>query len=143
MRRSILVTGASGSASILHATQFHQLLLAALEALGRLPVLMVPAETRFQPVDPEEVAEALARLATADAQQLVPDFGGPGARLSVDLAHAYLAAKGKQRPVLALKLPGKIAGGYRQGAHLTPDHAAGRRTWEQFLTAHFASPPHR
>ncbi len=34
--------------TILRATQFHQLLISALEVLARLPVLMVPAETRFR-----------------------------------------------------------------------------------------------
>ncbi len=125
--------------TILRATQFHQLLISALEVLARLPVLMVPAETRFQPVDPEEVAQELARLASGDARELVPDFGGPELRSSLELARTYLVAKGKQRPVLAVKLPGKIAGGYRQGGHLTPNRAVGRRTWEQFLADHSTS----
>jgi hypothetical protein len=32
-----------------------------------------------------------------------------------------------------MRLPGKAAAAYRQGANLAPDRAVGRRTWEEFL----------
>jgi hypothetical protein len=30
-------------------------------------------------------------------------------------------------------VPGRIARAYREGRHLAPDHAVGRRTFEEFL----------
>ena len=49
------------------------------------------------------------------------------------LVNAYLHAAGRHRPVLPLRLPGRVFAGYLQGGHLAPDRAVGRRTWEQFL----------
>jgi len=48
---------------------------------------------------------------------------------------AWLAASGRRRVVVPLRLPGAIARGYRDGAHLTPEHADGVVTFEQFLAA--------
>jgi hypothetical protein len=63
-------------------------------------------------------------------------MGGPQVRTATDLAGAYLQAAGRHRPVLAVRVPGAVFAGYRQGGHLAPDHAVGHRTWEQFLAEH-------
>ena len=49
--------------TILHATQFHQLVLLVAQGLARLPLVPVPAATSFQPIDAGEVADPLAELA--------------------------------------------------------------------------------
>jgi uncharacterized protein YbjT (DUF2867 family) len=119
--------------TILRATQFHQLVLLVAGALARLPVVPVPADTSFQPIDAAEVADRLAELAVGPPRGRVPDMGGPEIRTATDLLGAYLHAAGRHRPVLPLRLPGKVFAGYRQGGHLAPDRAVGRRTCEQFL----------
>lgn len=128
--------------TILRATQFHQLILRGCEALARLPVLPVPARTAFQPIDAAEVAERLAALALGPAAGRVPDIGGPEVRRAEDLARAYLDACGRRRPVLPVLLPGAAFAGYRRGGHLTPDHAAGRVTFAQFLARQAPGSPH-
>jgi uncharacterized protein YbjT (DUF2867 family) len=119
--------------TILRATQLHQLVLLVASGLARLPVVPVPADTSFQPIDAAEVAERLAELALGPPAGGVPDIGGPEIRTATDLLRAYLHAAGRRRPVLPVRLPGKVFAGYRRGGHLAPDRAVGRRTWEQFL----------
>jgi uncharacterized protein YbjT (DUF2867 family) len=119
--------------TILRATQFHQLVLLVARGLSRLPVVPVPAATSFQPIDAAEVAERLATLAVGPPSGRVPDVGGPEIRPATDLLRAYLQAAGRHRPILPVRLHGKVVAGYRRGGHLAPDRRVGRRTWEQFL----------
>ncbi|MGQ0778354.1 MAG: hypothetical protein ACT4NY_28760 [Pseudonocardiales bacterium] len=63
----------------------------------------------------------------------VPDLGGPEVRHTSDLARAYLRSIGRRRPVLPVRLPGKVFRGYRPGGHLTPDRAVGAITFEEYL----------
>ncbi|HEU5110439.1 MAG TPA: NAD(P)H-binding protein [Micromonosporaceae bacterium] len=44
-----------------------------------------------------------------------------------------LRAAGRRRLVLPVRLPGRAARAFRDGANLAPEHATGRRTWEAFL----------
>ena len=123
--------------TVLRATQFHQLILRGCEALARLPVMLVPAGTAFQPVDAREVAGRLAGLASGPAAGRVPDMGGPEVRDAAELARGYLQARGRHRPVRAIRLPGDVFAGYRRGGHLAPDHATGQVTFAEFLAERF------
>jgi uncharacterized protein YbjT (DUF2867 family) len=125
--------------TMLRATQFHQLILRGCGLLARLPVLLVPAATSFQPIDADEVAARLAELATGPPAGRVPDMGGPEIRGAGDLARSYLEARGRHRLVLPVRLPGAAFAGYRSGYHLAPDQAVGRVTFAEFLTARFGS----
>jgi uncharacterized protein YbjT (DUF2867 family) len=120
--------------TVLRTTQFHDLIARACRALSRLPAMVVPARTSFQPISVDEVAERLVELAGAAPAGRVPDMGGPEILATTQLARAYLRATGKRRPVLALGLPGKTAAGYRSGGHLAPEQAVGRVGFEEFLT---------
>lgn len=121
--------------TIMRATQFHDLILYFSQLLARLPVMTIPAGISFQPVDPDEVADRLIQLASGRPAGRVPDLGGPEILTAADLARAYLRASGRKRPVLPIRLPGKVFGAYRRGANLAPGHADGRRTYAEFLTA--------
>jgi uncharacterized protein YbjT (DUF2867 family) len=124
----------------LRATQFHDGILLTVRQLSRLPVLLVPAGFRFQPVDAAEVADRLVDLAPGPPAGLVPDLGGPQVYELAALVRSYLRAGGKRRPILPVWLPGKAARAFRAGANLAPDRAVGRRTWEDFLAARVSSP---
>lgn len=118
----------------LRATQFHGLLDWAFTAVSRLPVVVVPARTACQPVDPAEVADRLVELALDAPAGRVPDMAGPTVHTVDELAKSWLRATGRRRPVLPVLLPGKAGAGFRSGALTAPDHAVRRRTWEEFLT---------
>jgi uncharacterized protein YbjT (DUF2867 family) len=119
--------------TILRATQFHELVAQILGLAARLPVMPLPAGFRFQPIDTGDVADRLAGLALAPPQGRVADMGGPQVLDVRQLARTYLMLTGRRRPLLSVPVPGAIARGYREGHHLAPDHAVGRRTFEEFL----------
>jgi uncharacterized protein YbjT (DUF2867 family) len=126
----------------LRATQFHDLLLTVVEQMAKLPVIPVPAGFRFQPVDPGEVADRLARLALGTPAGLVPDMGGPQVYEMTALIRGYLRDRDKSRPIITVPLPGEAARAFRSGANLAPERAVGRRTWEDFLAARATAPSH-
>ncbi|MGX1560763.1 SDR family oxidoreductase [Streptomyces sp. NPDC055506] len=118
----------------LRAAQFHDLALTMVEKMAKLPVFPVPGGLRLQPVDSREVAARLAELALGAPAGLVPDLTGPHVHGLADLARPYLRLRGRRRPMLPVRIPGKAGRAYRAGANLTLRGAEeGKRTWEEFL----------
>jgi uncharacterized protein YbjT (DUF2867 family) len=137
-----LVAAAGMPWTVLRATQFHDLLSTLFGVLGRSPVLPVLARASFQPVDVRDVADRLADLATGAPVGRAPDLGGPQVRPMADLARTWAGATGRRRAVLPVRLPGRLARAVRAGGLITPEHADGRITFEEFLagqTSHSAS----
>ncbi|GAA0934665.1 SDR family oxidoreductase [Pseudonocardia zijingensis] len=127
------VAGSGLPWTVQRTTQFHALLDRLFGLAARLPVLPVPAGTDVQPIDEREVAARLVALAGAEPAGRAPDLGGPEVRPFPELARTWLAARGRRRPVLPVRVPGRIARGYREGGHLTPEHAEGRVTFASYL----------
>lgn len=123
----------------LPVTQVHDLMLATMQQMARLPIIPAPAGFRFQPIDAGEVATRLVALALGAPAGRVPEMGGPRVYEMTDIIRGYLRAVGKWRPVLAMPMPGGAARAIREGANLAPNHAVGRRTWEEFLADRLAS----
>ncbi|WP_102417193.1 SDR family oxidoreductase [Mycobacterium sp. 4858] len=119
--------------TVQRATQFHDLIAFLLRMLAKPPVMVVPSGLRFQPVDVRDLGERLARLALGEPIGRAPDFGGPEARTLDDLARSYLAIVGKRRPLVPVRLPGKVFGGIRAGGLLASEHVVGVITFEQYL----------
>jgi uncharacterized protein YbjT (DUF2867 family) len=130
-----IIAGSGVPWTTLRATQFHDLAFTLVEALAKLPVAPVPAGWQFQPVDAAEVAARLAGLALGEPAGLVSDMAGPKVYGLSDLFRSYLAATGKRRLILPVRLPGRAAHAVRAGATIAPGQAVGRRTWEDFLSA--------
>jgi uncharacterized protein YbjT (DUF2867 family) len=125
--------------TILRSTQFHDLILRGCASLARPPVMLVPAGVSFQPIDAAEVADRLAELATAPPAGRSPDVGGPQVLSTGSLAHAYLQASHRHRPLLPVRLPGAAFAAYRRGEHLAPRRAVGRVTFGEFLSERVSS----
>jgi uncharacterized protein YbjT (DUF2867 family) len=121
--------------TVLRTTQFHELIATLFGALAKAPLVMPVPSVRFQPVEVREVAARLADLAVAEPAGRVPDLGGPEVRPAADFARAFLAARGRKRLLMPLRLPGRIFGAVRRGAGTTPEHADGKVTFEEFLAA--------
>jgi len=120
--------------STLRATQFFDSVALIARAMARLPLIPVPSGIRFQPVDAGEVAERLIELAFGAPAGLAPDFAGPTAYPMADLLRGYLSAVGRNRPLMPVRLPGKIARAVKAGANLPAANATlGHRSWEEFL----------
>ncbi|MEO5951590.1 MAG: SDR family oxidoreductase [Chloroflexia bacterium] len=123
----------------LRATQFHDLSLLTVQQMAKMPVIPIPAGFHFQPIDAGEVAARLVELALGEPKGLVAEMGGPKAYPMVDLVRGYLRVKVKRKPFIALPMPGGAARAIRDGANLSPDHAVGHRTWEEFLAERVTS----
>ncbi|MFJ8730008.1 SDR family oxidoreductase [Streptomyces bauhiniae] len=118
----------------LRAAQFHELTLKMVESMAKLPVFPVPGGLRLQPVDSRDVAARLADLTLGAPAGLVPDLAGPRVYGLGELGRSYLQARGKRRPTLPVRIPGKAGRAYRAGDNLTLTGAdTGKRTWEEFL----------
>lgn len=130
----LLIAGSGLPWTTLRATQFHDLVLTVVQSLAKLPVMLVPAGFRFQPVDASDVAARLVELSTDKPAGLVPDIAGPRIYGMAELLTSYLSASHRRRLIMPLPLPGKAARAVRDGATLAPDRAVGRRTWEEFLS---------
>ncbi|KPV47693.1 hypothetical protein SE17_42070, partial [Kouleothrix aurantiaca] len=90
--------------------------------------------------DAGEVAARMAELALGAPAGLVPDMGGPRIYPMNELMRSYLHATGRRRPAIPLWLPGQGARAIRNGANLAPEHAVGRRSWEEFLAERVPAP---
>ncbi|MDX6361856.1 MAG: hypothetical protein QOC85_859 [Streptomyces sp.] len=121
--------------TMLRAAQFHDIVLMMAEKMTRMPVIPVPGGLQFQPVDSREVAARLVELTLEGPAGLVPDLTGPKVYPMGDLLRSYLGARGKRRPLMPVRMPGKAGKAYRAGENLALTGTdTGHRTWEEFLT---------
>jgi uncharacterized protein YbjT (DUF2867 family) len=119
--------------SVLRATQFHDLVAGMLAAVTKPPVVLLPGGFRFQPVEAAEVGDRLAQLALAAPTGRVEELGGPEVRTLRDLTESALREWGRSRRIVELALPGGLARAMRAGRNLTPEHAHGAVTFEEYL----------
>lgn len=130
-----LVAASRVPSTTLRATQFHELLDAALRAVSRLPVAALPLDFRFQSVAASEVAARVTELVEAEPLGRAPDFGGPQVLSGWQIAAIWREQHGRPRAVLSLRLPGRTYRAFAAGANTCPDHADGRQTWAEFVRA--------
>lgn len=119
--------------TILRATQFHEFVLTLIQALDRLPIMLMPKSFLLQPIQASEVADRLVELALSTAAGRVTDIGGPEIWTAAELARTYLKAIGRKRSVVELPIPGNIAQAFRTGAQLCPNQKYGKVGWDEFL----------
>jgi len=124
--------------TILRATQFHDFVAYFFGAACKPPIALIPKRFVFQPVDTAEVASELATLIHTQRIGLQPDFAGPDVHDAEYLARTLMEAKGRERPILNLPVPGKSARAFKEGAHTNPDQSVGRKTWEAFLNERYS-----
>jgi uncharacterized protein YbjT (DUF2867 family) len=120
--------------SILRATQFHSFVEAMFTAQRRSPVVVAPA-VPLQPIAVEEVADRLVELAGSPPAGRAADIGGPEQLGLAELARIWADATASRRPVLPLRLPGKLFAAYRKGSALAPGATYGRQTFAEHLAA--------
>lgn len=128
------VAGSGLPWTTLRAAQFHDLALTVVEKMAKLPVVPIPGGLRFEPVDARDVAERLVELTLGAPAGLVPDLAGPEVHGMADLVRSHLAARGRRRPLLPVRMPGRAGRAYRAGENLSDGSATrGTRTWADFL----------
>lgn len=130
-----LVAASGVPSTTLRATQFHELLDRALRAVGRLPVAALPLAFLFQSVAASEVATRMAELVEAEPLGRAPDFGGPQVLSGWQIAATWRVRHGRPRTLLSLRWPGRVYRAFATGANTCPEHADGRQTWAEFVSA--------
>ncbi len=119
--------------SVIRATQFHHLAWMMLERWSRYPMMVVPAGTRLQTLDPNTIAAQMVAALEHPGGGLLPDIGGPRAYEFSELAKSFLAARRKRRWVIPVNIPGLAAAGFRAGGNLTPNRDESGDTWNDFV----------
>jgi uncharacterized protein YbjT (DUF2867 family) len=119
--------------TVLRATQFHDLIEVSFSIQRFSPVLWALRGVRFQPIATRDVAARLVTLADGEPAGRVADIAGPEVHTHADLGRMFLAARGSRRRVVEVPVPGRIAAGYRSGAHLAPDNAVGTIGFADYL----------
>ncbi len=132
VRIETVLTASGVPFTLQRATQFHPLVARLFAAQRFLPVLVAPS-IRLQPIAVEDVAGRLTELAGLDPQGRVEDIGGPEQRTARDFARIWQRASCGRRPVVPLRLPGRLFAAYDAGANLVPGTPYGRQTFASYL----------
>lgn len=133
VRQEELVLAAGVPGSVLRATQFHEFPGQLLER-GRGPVV-VP-DMLSQPIAAREVGAALAELALGDPVGMAPEIAGPEQLRMPEMVRALLRARGEDRRVWTLRLPGRAARAAATGGLLpTGPGPRGVQTYAEWLAA--------
>jgi uncharacterized protein YbjT (DUF2867 family) len=125
--------------SVLRATQFHSFVEAMFTAQRRSPVVVAPVFP-LQPIAVDEVADRLVEHAGSPPAGRAADIGGPEQLGLAELARIWADTTATRRPVLPLRLPGKLFAAYRAGSALVPGPAYGRQTFAEHLAARSGAP---
>ena len=106
--------------SILRATQFHQLLDQGFSSMAKYG--MSPrSRIKLQPVDPREVAAAMADGIAEGAWGYVREVAGPDVHTLSELARTWSRSTGTRRLPIALPLMGQNVAAARNGALTVPE----------------------
>ena len=124
--------------TFVRATQFHTLIWTALDRLARLPVMVLPRDTRFQPLDHAVMAQLLVDAVESGPRGRMPDIGGPMAYEAKDLATSHRAATGHGRRMIQFNMPGIVGAAFRAGGNLTPNRNTEGKTWNDFVAERMA-----
>jgi uncharacterized protein YbjT (DUF2867 family) len=124
--------------TFLRATQFHTLIWTALTRMSRFPVMVLPRDTRFQPIDHAVMARSLVDAVESGPQGRMADIGGPMAYEAKDLATSHRAATGHGRRMIQFNLPGIVGAALRAGGNLTLNRISDGKTWNDFVAERMA-----
>ena len=125
--------------TVLRAVQFHSLIDMLLQALTRVPgvLLMPPSGSRFQSMDTGEVAQRMVDYAVQGKTGRLPDLAGPEFLTLGQMAKTWLEVRGMRRLRVPLPFFGKIVNGFRKGYNCLPDNPRGTITWRDWLRAKY------
>jgi uncharacterized protein YbjT (DUF2867 family) len=119
--------------TILRATQFHEFIEQALRNVAKLPFLFTDPGISAQPVDIRDVADQIVRRLELGPLGGIENFGGPEVLSSLDALRLWLDVRGLRRPILRIRIPGKLGKTFRAGYLMTDARPTGVRTWLDYL----------
>jgi uncharacterized protein YbjT (DUF2867 family) len=119
--------------SILRSAQFHEFVDKALTSAARLPVMISDPGITAQPVDVRDVAQRIGQRLAAGPSGGCEEYAGPQVLGFDDLIRQWLDIRGLRRPILHLRIPGKLGKGFRSGSLTTASEPTGGIAWKQYL----------
>ena len=121
--------------TILRATQFHPFVQSLLQSCGTDTQLevVVPGGIRMQSIDVGEVADRLVLLMEHGPSGQAPEMGGPQMLSLEAMAQIYVHLRGRQATIRTVEPADEMYAMMRTGIIMTPEHAEGKVTWEQYL----------
>jgi uncharacterized protein YbjT (DUF2867 family) len=122
--------------TIVRSTHFHNMVDNLLKPLRRWvwsPLLFVPTDFQFQPIDLGEVADHLMGIVAAPPAGRTPDIGGPEVLRLGEMARLWLRAQGIQRPLLPDPTADRYGSGFREGYNTVPTRRVGAITWGEWV----------
>lgn len=120
--------------TVLRTTQFGGFLDELLRAASRLGPVIGDRAIVAQPVDPRDVAERLVHWITAGPLNGIEEYGGPQVLRYDEAVRAWNAVRGSRRPLLPVRVPGRLGRELRAGGLVTGATPRGSRTWSEYLT---------
>jgi uncharacterized protein YbjT (DUF2867 family) len=118
--------------SILRSTQFHDFVDQAITRMARMPVMVSDRGIVGQPIDVRDVAQRIGRRLTDGPTSDIEECGGPEVLEFDALLRQWQEVRGVRKPILHVRIPGKLGRGFRDGS-VTTDDRSGRITWKQYL----------
>jgi uncharacterized protein YbjT (DUF2867 family) len=106
--------------TIVRSTQFHDLVGSLLSAAARILILPA-ASARFQPIDVEEAAAAIADVASAPPRGSRVNVAGPEVLELRALGRLWREATGRRTLEVPIPLPGKLGRALREGRLTTAE----------------------
>ncbi|MEH1164867.1 NAD(P)H-binding protein [Micromonospora sp. CPCC 205539] len=119
--------------SVLRATQFPQFLDDLIANSGKLGPVIGDRAVLAQPVDLGEVAARLAARLVAGPLRGIEEYGGPEVLRFDEAVRAWRAARNSRRPLLPVRIPGRLGRELRAGGLVTEALPRGVRTWADHL----------
>lgn len=121
--------------TLLRATQFHEFAGQLVASAGVGPFVVAP-KMLSRPVAAREVAARLVDLVHGGPQGVARPLAGPQTLPMVDMVRRYLAAAGRRRVVVPVRMPGR-AGVAMATGRLIPAEPfdSGTVTFDTYLSA--------
>jgi len=119
--------------SIIRATQFFPFMERPLRLMAKLGVMVMDPGIKAQPVDVREVAQRVCQRVEDGPSGTIEEFGGPEILDTEAAMRQWLAAKGKRRPILRVRMPGRLGRAFRDGGLTTRAVPRGITTWQDYL----------
>lgn len=117
----------------LRVTQFHEFVAGMFAMASKPGLLITDPGIPVQPVDVSDVAAHLLTLIGRGPSEQVEEYGGPEILGAVEAARTWLRARGSRRPLLRVRVPGKLGRAFRDGAMTTSAKPTGTITWKDYL----------
>lgn len=118
--------------TILRAAQFHDFVGFLIQSISAMPLILLPRDLCFQPVQLQPVAEELARAALNPPAGRMKDLAGPEVLTLDEMTRSFLSAQGMRKTVRTFPLPLPFITVWKELGKLDVQRKG--ETWKEWLS---------